>query len=70
MQQDYKMLPGFGPGSGLNGKVTGNARGENNPVIANLYLTVTTCVMVLLKGSALKHCDALPASTLNHDSPS
>jgi hypothetical protein len=69
MKQNYAMLSIFGPGSGRYGKVSGNARGGNNPVIAIQCFTITTFVLVLLNGSTLKHRDALPASPLNHDSP-
>jgi len=61
MQQNYAMLSGVIPGSELYWGVDGNAR-RANPVIADLCLTVTECVMVLLTGSTLKHRDALPAS--------
>jgi hypothetical protein len=68
MQQNYTMLSGSGPGSGRYGKVPGNAGGGNNPVIAIHCFTIMTFVLVLPKGSTLKHRDALPGSTLNHDS--
>ena len=68
MQQNYAILSGFIPGSGLNREVPGIVRG-GNPVIAILYFTVTTVALILLTGSTLKHRDALPASTFNHDSP-
>jgi hypothetical protein len=68
MQQNYTMLSGFIPGSELNREGPGNAEGDK-PVIAILCFTVTTVALLLLPGSAPEHRDALPVSTLNHDSP-
>jgi hypothetical protein len=59
MQQNYAMLSGSGPGSGQYREVPLKTRWDNLG-ITDLCFTVTTCVMVLLTDSTLKHRNALP----------